>query len=229
MKMIKRLFGQFSPDLLGWAPLHIIASCIAIRWGLFIFQTNIFRGRLSYTWNLILSEVLKLMFQSSKVKAAPWLPLLTGLFFIIISINIVGILPYGFTATTHVSMSYRLALPLWLRVKIMGFYLSFNSRLSHLVPQGTPAGLIPIMVWIETISLIAQPIALGLRIAANLTAGHLLIFLLSTATWLLASNFILSSLILVVLILLFLLEIGVACVQAYVFTSLTHFYLDQNI
>ncbi|WP_411025272.1 F0F1 ATP synthase subunit A, partial [Salmonella sp. s55884] len=106
-----------------------------------------------------------------------------------------------------------------------GFYLSFNSRLSHLVPQGTPAGLIPLMVWIETIRLFAQPIALGLRIAAKLTAGHLLIFLLSTATWVLSNSITLSFLILIVLILLFLLEIGVACVQAYVFTSLSHFYL----
>ncbi len=66
-------------------------------------------------------------------------------------------------------------------VNILGFYLSFNSRLRHLVPQGTPRFLIPLMIIIETLRLFAQPIALGLRLAANLTAGHLLIYLMSTA------------------------------------------------
>ncbi|WP_411017540.1 F0F1 ATP synthase subunit A [Salmonella sp. s51090] len=66
-------------------------------------------------------------------------------------------------------------------VNILGFYIAFNSRLRHLVPQGTPRYLIPLMIIIETLRLFAQPIALGLRLAANLTAGHLLIFLLSTA------------------------------------------------
>nr|YP_009558630.1 ATP synthase F0 subunit 6 [Benthodytes marianensis]AZZ06731.1 ATP synthase F0 subunit 6 [Benthodytes marianensis] len=227
--MINSLFGQFSPDLIGWIPLQILSSFIAVSWLLFIFQTNNFGNRINYLWTIIRFEVIKLLFQSSNEKSASWLPLLSSLFFLIISINLIGILPYGFTSTTHISISYSLAVPLWLSVNIMGFYLSFNSRLSHLVPQGTPAGLIPLMVWIETISLFAQPIALGLRIAANLTAGHLLIFLLSTATWVLSNSITLSFLILIVLILLFLLEIGVACVQAYVFTSLSHFYLDQNI
>nr|AHH93113.1 ATP synthase F0 subunit 6 [Peniagone sp. YYH-2013] len=227
--MINSLFGQFYPDIVGWLPLHIIASFIAISWLLFIFQTNIFGNRLNYSWNIIQFESIKLLFQSINLNAAHWLPILSGLFFTILSINLIGILPYGFTSTTHVSMSFSLAIPLWLSVNIMGFYFSFNSRLSHLVPQGTPPFLIPLMVWIETISLFAQPLALGLRIAANLTAGHLLIFLLSTAVWELLLIPPISIIILIILILLFILEIGVACVQAYVFTSLSHFYLSQNI
>lgn len=229
MNMINSLFGQFSPDIIGFIPLQLVSTLLAIRWFSILFPTNFFRGRITYLWKITRLESMKLLFQKNKTRSAPWTTILTTLFFLIISINLIGLFPYAFTITRHVSFTYSLAIPLWLRIKILGFYLAFNSRLRHLVPQGTPPFLIPIMVWIETLSLIAQPIALGLRLAANLTAGHLLIFLLSTATWVLASSPILSILTLTILVLLFILEVGVACIQAYVFTSLVKFYLDQNL
>nr|UYX57832.1 ATP synthase F0 subunit 6 [Holothuria leucospilota] len=227
--MINSLFGQFSPDLIAWIPIHLLSSFLAVTWLLFLFPTNNFSGRIFYLWEKIRLEAIKLLFQNTKRNAAPWTPILTAIFFVILSINLIGLFPYAFTISSHASFTYSLAIPMWMSVNILGFYLAFNSRLSHLVPQGTPSALIPVMVWIETLSLLAQPIALGLRLAANLTAGHLLLFLLSTATWLLSSTPTISSLILVVLVLLFVLEVGVACIQAYVFTSLSHFYLDQNI
>nr|QXQ00038.1 ATP synthase F0 subunit 6 [Holothuria fuscogilva] len=227
--MINSLFGQFSPDLLAWIPLQLISSILAVSWLIFIFPTNTFGGRIFYLWENVRLEAIKLLFQNTKKNAAPWTSVLTAIFFIILSINLIGLFPYTFTISSHTSFTYSLAIPLWLSVNTLGFYLAFNTRLSHLVPQGTPSALIPAMVWIETLSLFAQPIALGLRLAANLTAGHLLLFLLSTATWILSSNPTLSLLTLIILALLFILEVGVACIQAYVFTSLAHFYLDQNI
>jgi len=229
MTMIKRLFGQFSPDLIAWIPLQLISRLVAISWLLFMFQTKEFRGRIQYLWKKIQFEIIKLLFQKTKKRTAPWTLTLTAVFFIILSINLIGLFPYAFTISSHASFTYRLAIPLWMRVKILGFYLAFNRRLRHLVPQGTPSPLIPVMVWIETLRLFAQPIALGLRLAANLTAGHLLLFLLSTATWVLRRSPTIGTLTLIILILLFILEVGVACIQAYVFTSLAHFYLDQNI
>nr|YP_010161657.1 ATP synthase F0 subunit 6 [Phyllophorella liuwutiensis]QRI59066.1 ATP synthase F0 subunit 6 [Phyllophorella liuwutiensis] len=227
--MINSLFGQFSPDTIGFLPLNIISLTIAISWLFFIFPTNYFSGRINFLWNTIRLEATKLLFQNVKNTALPWIGSLSTVFFIILSINLIGLFPYAFTITSHVSFTYSIAIPLWLSVNILGFFLAFNSRLSHLLPQGTPIYLIPLMIWIETLSLLAQPIALGLRLAANLTAGHLLLFLLSTATWVLSSNPILSISTFIILSLLFILEVGVACIQAYVFTSLVNFYLDQNI
>nr|YP_010156065.1 ATP synthase F0 subunit 6 [Actinopyga lecanora]QQY85562.1 ATP synthase subunit 6 [Actinopyga lecanora] len=227
--MINSLFGQFSPDTIAWIPLQIISSLAATIWLFFLFPTNTFSGRVFYVWNKIRFESIKILFQNTKQEANSWTLILTSIFFIILSINLIGLFPYAFTISSHISFTYSLAIPVWMSVNILGFYLAFNSRLSHLVPQGTPPGLIPLMVWIETISLFAQPMALGLRLAANLTAGHLLLFLLSTATWVLSNNITLGLLTLIILILLFILEIAVACIQAYVFTALAHFYLDQNI
>nr|YP_010043446.1 ATP synthase F0 subunit 6 [Cercodemas anceps]QPD06741.1 ATP synthase subunit 6 [Cercodemas anceps] len=226
--MINSLFSQFTPNTINFLPLNIISSCIAISWIFINFSSNSFPGNINYIWNNILNNTNKLIFQNSKNNTAPWIPILITIFFIILSINLTGLLPYAFTVTSHISFTYSIATPLWLSINILGFFISFNYRLSHLVPQGTPWYLIPLMIWIESISLIAQPIALGLRLAANLTAGHLLIFLLSTAAWTI-NNIFISTITTIILILLFILEVAVACIQAYVFTSLINFYIDQNI
>lgn len=229
MTLVPRIFGQFFPDTLLFIPMKIFSIVFALSWLLFIYPTNWAPSRLQSIWISFRENILEMLFQKTSQKTAPWAGLITAVFIIILSVNILGLFPYAFTSTSHISLTYRLGFPLWMAVKILGFYLAFKSRLRHLVPQGTPSPLIPLMVWIETIRLFAQPIALGLRLAANLTAGHLLIFLLSTAIWILAANPLISLPIFIIFVLLFVLEIGVACIQAYVFTALVHFYLQQNI
>nr|YP_009019264.1 ATP synthase F0 subunit 6 [Hemicentrotus pulcherrimus]AGG84251.1 ATP synthase F0 subunit 6 [Hemicentrotus pulcherrimus]AXY87994.1 ATP synthase subunit 6 [Hemicentrotus pulcherrimus] len=223
------IFGQFFPETLFFIPMNIFSMIFALSWLIFIYPVNWAPSRFQSIWLGFRENILEMIFQNTSPNTAPWAGLITGVFILILSVNVLGLFPYAFTATSHISLTYSLGFPLWMAVNILGFYLAFNSRLSHLVPQGTPSALIPLMVWIETLSLFAQPIALGLRLAANLTAGHLLIFLLSTAIWLLSSSLMISVPILIVFVLLFVLEIGVACIQAYVFTALIHFYLQQNI
>lgn len=229
MILAPRIFGQFFPDSILIIPMNIFSIIFALSWLLFIFPTNWAPSRFQSVWLYVRGRILEMLFQNTSPKTAPWASLISRVFIIILSVKVLGLLPYAFTSTRHISLTYSLGFPLWMSVKIFGFYLAFNRRLSHLVPQGTPSVLIPLMVWIETIRLFAQPIALGLRLAANLTAGHLLIFLLSTAIWLLASNPLIRVPVFIIFVLLFILEIGVACIQAYVFTALVHFYLQQNI
>nr|YP_009369672.1 ATP synthase F0 subunit 6 [Tripneustes gratilla]AID60591.1 ATP synthase F0 subunit 6 [Tripneustes gratilla]ARO89829.1 ATP synthase subunit 6 [Tripneustes gratilla]QLM01989.1 ATP synthase F0 subunit 6 [Tripneustes gratilla]WKW91735.1 ATP synthase F0 subunit 6 [Tripneustes gratilla]WKW91748.1 ATP synthase F0 subunit 6 [Tripneustes gratilla] len=229
MIIIPSIFGQFFPETLFFVPMNIFSMVFALSWLIFTYPTNWAPSRFQSIWVSFRENVLEMIFQNTSPNTAPWAGLITTVFLIILSVNVLGLFPYAFTATSHISLTYSLGFPLWMAVNILGFYLAFNSRLSHLVPQGTPNALIPLMVWIETLSLFAQPIALGLRLAANLTAGHLLIFLLSTAIWLLSSSPAISIPIFIIFVLLFVLEIGVACIQAYVFTALVHFYLQQNI
>nr|YP_001527858.1 ATP synthase F0 subunit 6 [Strongylocentrotus droebachiensis]CAP12677.1 ATPase subunit 6 [Strongylocentrotus droebachiensis] len=227
--MTASIFGQFFPETLFFIPMNVFSMVFALSWLVFIYPVNWAPSRFQSIWLGFRENILEMIFQNTSPNTAPWAGLIAGVFVLILSVNVLGLFPYAFTATSHISLTYSLGFPLWMAVNILGFYLAFNSRLSHLVPQGTPSALIPLMVWIETLSLFAQPIALGLRLAANLTAGHLLIFLLSTAIWLLSSSLIVSVPILIIFVLLFVLEIGVACIQAYVFTALIHFYLQQNI
>ena len=226
---LKGIFRQFSPDLLLFIPITAISILLKLSWIFFSNTTKWLPSRIALLFKLFFQTTVDTIFQQTKPNAAPWIPSFTSVFILIFSIKVLGLLPYAFTSTSHISMTYRIGIPLWMSVKILGFYLAFKRRLSHLVPQGTPSFLIPLMVIIETLSLFAQPIALGLRLAAKLTAGHLLIFLLSTAIWLLRNSPSIAIITLTIFFLLFLLEIGVACIQAYVFTALVHFYLSQNL
>ncbi|WP_104017781.1 F0F1 ATP synthase subunit A, partial [Roseovarius nitratireducens] len=109
---------------------------------------------------------------------------------------------------------------------MLGFRNKTKSALAHFLPQGTPIPLIPILIIIETISLFIQPIALAVRLTANITAGHLLIHLIGGATLALLSINIPTALItFLILTLLTILEFAVALIQAYVFTLLVSLYL----
>nr|WOX00249.1 ATP synthase F0 subunit 6 [Meleagris gallopavo] len=159
-----------------------------------------------------------------------WALLLTSLILLLLSINLLGLLPYTFTPTTQLSMNMALALPLWLATLLIGLRNQPSASLGHLLPEGTPTPLIPALILIETTSLLIRPLALGVRLTANLTAGHLLIQLISTATIallpLMPSISILTTLI---LFLLTILEVAVAMIQAYVFVLLLSLYLQENI
>nr|YP_003540726.1 ATP synthase F0 subunit 6 [Lophophorus lhuysii]ACV90052.1 ATP synthase F0 subunit 6 [Lophophorus lhuysii] len=159
-----------------------------------------------------------------------WALLLTSLILLLLSINLLGLLPYTFTPTTQLSMNMALAFPLWLATLLTGLRNQPSVSLGHLLPEGTPTPLIPALIMIETTSLLIRPLALGVRLTANLTAGHLLIQLISTATiTLLPMMPSISALTALILFLLTILEVAVAMIQAYVFVLLLSLYLQENI
>nr|QJW33581.1 ATP synthase subunit 6 [Ammocrypta beanii] len=159
-----------------------------------------------------------------------WAALLASLMIFLITLNMLGLLPYTFTPTTQLSLNLGLAVPLWLATVIIGMRNQPTHALGHLLPEGTPGPLIPVLIIIETISLFIRPLALGVRLTANLTAGHLLIQLIATAAFvllpLMPTVAILTS---TVLVLLTLLEVAVAMIQAYVFVLLLTLYLQENV
>lgn len=141
-----------------------------------------------------------------------------------------GLLPYTFTPTTQLSLNMGIAVVLWLATVIIGIRNQPTIALGHLLPEGTPTLLIPVLIIIETISLFIRPIALGVRLTANLTAGHLLIQLIATASFTLFPLIpVVSVLTMALLFLLTLLEVAVAIIQAYVFVLLLSLYLQENI
>nr|ATD83107.1 ATPase subunit 6 [Piculus callopterus] len=159
-----------------------------------------------------------------------WALILSSLMILLLSINLLGLLPYTFTPTTQLSMNMALAFPLWLATLLTGLRNQPSASLGHLLPEGTPTPLIPALILIETTSLLIRPLALGVRLTANLTAGHLLIQLISTATTALLSVVpAVSILTSIILLLLTILEVAVAMIQAYVFVLLLSLYLQENI
>nr|AFC65174.1 ATP synthase F0 subunit 6 [Plectropomus leopardus] len=222
-------FDQFmSTTYLG---IPLIAMALVFPCLLFpTLTTRWLNNRLTTLQGLVINRFTHQLLSPLNVAGHKWTLLFASLMLFLISINLLGLLPYTHTPTGQLSLNLGFAVPLWLTTVIIGFRYQFNHALAHFLPEGTPNLLIPVLIIIETISLFIRPLALGVRLAANLTAGHLLIQLISTAVFvllpLLPSVAIVTAM---VLVLLTLLEIAVAMIQAYVFVLLLTLYLQENL
>nr|YP_010001007.1 ATP synthase F0 subunit 6 [Sapayoa aenigma]QOD96945.1 ATP synthase F0 subunit 6 [Sapayoa aenigma] len=222
-------FDQFmTPHLLG-IPLILIAT---------LFPTLLYPhpgnrwipNRLTTLQLWLLNLITKQLLLPLNKKGHKWALVLTSLMTFLLTINLLGLLPYTFTPTTQLSMNMALAFPLWLATLLTGLRNQPSISLGHLLPEGTPTPLIPALILIETTSLLIRPLALGVRLTANLTAGHLLIQLISTASMALLPIMPAVSLLTTsILLLLTILEVAVAMIQAYVFVLLLSLYLQENI
>lgn len=148
-----------------------------------------------------------------------------SIFSIILFNNFIGLFPYIFTRTSHLTLTLTLALPIWLSFIIYGWINHTNHIFAHLVPQGTPAVLIPFIVCIESIRNIIRPGTLAVRLTANIIAGHLLLTLLGNTGPGIPS--IIISILLITQILLLILESAVAIIQSYVFAVLRTLYSSE--
>jgi ATP synthase subunit 6 len=142
-------------------------------------------------------------------------------FFIILILNIIGLLPYVYTITRQIIFTLSIALPFWLRFLLFASFMNTSHFLSHLVPLSTPLALSQFITIIETIRQIIRPITLSVRLCANITAGHILMALRRKPIFLI--NWFST-----ILLLLLILETAVAFIQRYVFTILLTIYLRET-
>nr|YP_010372850.1 ATP synthase F0 subunit 6 [Stichaeus fuscus]UPE50487.1 ATP synthase F0 subunit 6 [Stichaeus fuscus]BBB04421.1 ATPase subunits 6 [Eumesogrammus praecisus]BBM90009.1 ATPase subunits 6 [Eumesogrammus praecisus] len=227
--MTLSFFDQFmSPTYLG---IPLMALALTLPWILFPTPTaRWLNNRFLALQGWFINRFTQQLLLPLSLGGHKWAALLTSLMIFLITLNMLGLLPYTFTPTTQLSLNLGLATPLWLATVIIGMRNQPTHALGHLLPEGTPGPLIPVLIVIETISLFIRPLALGVRLTANLTAGHLLIQLIATAAFvllpLMPAVALLTS---TVLVLLTLLEIAVAMIQAYVFVLLLTLYLQENV
>nr|ATD83036.1 ATPase subunit 6 [Campephilus pollens] len=222
-------FDQFSSPCLLGIPLILLSMLFPIL--LFPSPSNRWiTNRLTTLQSWCIDLITKQLMAPLNKNGHKWALILTSLMIFLLSINLLGLLPYTFTPTTQLSMNMALAFPLWLATLLTGLRNQPSASLGHLLPEGTPTPLIPALILIETTSLLIRPLALGIRLTANLTAGHLLIQLISTASAALLSIMpAVSILTTTTLLLLTILEVAVAMIQAYVFVLLLSLYLQENI
>nr|YP_009442760.1 ATP synthase F0 subunit 6 [Myotis volans]ATO90600.1 ATPase subunit 6 [Myotis volans] len=225
--MNENLFASFiTPTMMG---LPIVILIIMFPSMLFPSTTRLINNRLVSIQQWLIRMTTKQMMAIHNKKGQTWALMLISLIMFIGSTNLLGLLPHSFTPTTQLSMNLGMAIPLWAGTVILGFRHKTKASLAHFLPQGTPLPLIPMLVIIETISLFIQPMALAVRLTANITAGHLLIHLIGGATLALMNISMTTAFItFVILVLLTVLEFAVALIQAYVFTLLVSLYLHDN-
>nr|YP_010043931.1 ATP synthase F0 subunit 6 [Sinomicrurus macclellandi]QPF22087.1 ATP synthase F0 subunit 6 [Sinomicrurus macclellandi] len=225
--MNMNMFEQFASPEFIHTPTALLSMLIPI---LLIHNKSKLLGNRTTTILLwLLKTILTNMTNQLTNDGQKWCRILTSLFLLILLSNLLGLLPYTFTTTSQLSMNMTLAVPLWMATVMIGMMKKPSITLAHLLPEGSPTPLIPFMILIETMSILMRPLALGVRLTANITAGHLLISMISSTTLnLINTNITLSALTSTLLLLLTILELAVACIQAYVFVLLITLYLQEN-
>nr|WGL39513.1 ATP synthase F0 subunit 6 [Limbodessus compactus] len=225
--MMTNLFSTFDPTT---NIMNLSLNWLSTIMGMFMIPTTFWfiPSRYSIIW----MSILKTLHKEFKTLLGPFNHkgstfMFISLFTFILFNNFMGLFPFIYTSTSHLSMTLSLALPMWLSFMIFGWMNHTQHMLAHLVPQGTPPVLMPFMVCIETISNIIRPGTLAVRLAANMIAGHLLLTLLGNTGP--SLSFSLINILLITQILLLTLEFAVSIIQSYVFAILSTLYSSEVI
>ena len=211
------------------ASLFMVISSIAI---LLIFnlgskKNSLIPNKIQLLAELSYTFISKMISDTAGSKAKPYFAFIFSLFMFVLFCNMLGMIPYSFTVTSHIIVTFILAIFIFISVTIIGFIKHGLSYLKLFVPSGVPLILMPLIVVIEIISYLSRPISLSVRLFANMMAGHTMMkvfggFVISLGIvggWLpLSFSVALTGL-----------EILVAFLQAYVFAILTCIYLNDAL
>jgi F-type H+-transporting ATPase subunit a len=206
----------------------IIASLFIILYFTLAFKNKkLVPTRLQLSGELFYNLITDTVNQNVGVKGKKFVPLIFTLFMFIMVCNLFGMIPYGFTVTSHISITFALAMMVFLLVTLLGFILHGFHFFSLFLPAGTPWWLAPLMVLIELFAYLARPVSLSLRLAANMVAGHVLLKVI--AGFIVSMAFYLKIFPIPFISVLIGFEIFVAILQAYIFTILSCVYLNDAI
>ena len=184
-------------------------------------------GKFQVISEMLYNFISKMISDTAGKKAKPYFSFIFSLFIFVLFCNMVGMLPYSFTVTSHIIVTLAFAMFIFIGVTILGFVIHGFKYLKIFVPSGVPMVLLPIIMIIEIISYLSRPVSLSVRLFANMMAGHTMLkvfggFVISlglVAGWLpLTFSVALTGL-----------EILVAFLQAYVFAILTCIYLNDAL
>lgn len=186
-------------------------------------------------WQLVIEKlyslVAGLLSDIVTTGSEKYFPVMVFVFMFILTNNLIGLVPYSFTITSHMTVTFFLSFSIFIGLNIIGFEKHGLNLFSLFLPANTDLPLALLLVPIELISYIAKPISLGIRLFINLMAGHSLLKVIAWFSWnmLLIENMkaVVFLVPLAILVLLVGLELGVAFIQAYVFITLTSIYLND--
>ena len=180
-------------------------------------RTKILPNRNSIITHILFTTTNNLTHEHINIKQNTYNPLILRIFTIFTTINLMGLLPYVFTTTSHIIITFRLSLTIIIKTTIRSFIQHKRKFFRILTPQNAPLPLAPFLVLIETTRYITRAISLGVRLAANISAGHLLLAILSKFTLdaILTNHYILRLIPITALFLIRILEIMVALITTW--------------
>ena len=209
--------------------LFMVVSSLSILLLLFLAtkKKSLIPSKIQLVGEMSYAFVAKMISDTAGNNAKPFFPFIFTLFMFVLFCNMVGMLPYSFTVTSHIIVTFVLAAAIFIGVTVIGFIKHGIKYLELFVPKGVPVVLLPLIIIIEVISYLSRPVSLSVRLFANMMAGHTMLkvfggFVISLGLlggWLpLGFSVALTGL-----------EILVAFLQAYVFAILTCIYLNDAL
>ena len=251
LKLLMTLFSpleQFSVYKLisisfGFFDFSITNSALFVFLSLFITFASfalIYSGAkiIPTPWQLLLEILYEFVFynvvsENIKKNAGNYFPVLFSTFLFVLFCNLIGMVPFSFTVTSHIVITFSLALTIFFGINVIGFKTHGLHLFSLFLPPGAPLIMAPLLVFIEVVSYSFRVISLSLRLFANMMSGHCLLKILAGFAWVMFSSLsFISFFHLVPLCVIFAiigLELGIAFLQAYVFTLLLCVYLNDAI
>lgn len=210
----------------------LVICCFICLWYSLLYQK--FSLLLQNVRNFLVEKIfmilLNMITQVNTVVALRFYPVLVSVAIFVLSLNLIGLMPYGFTITSQLIVTFTMSISLFIGVMIIGGELNKFSFLKFFVPSAVSNDLLKyFLIIIEVLSFVIRPFSLGIRLFANMLAGHTLLFILGGFMFtVINKNIILIFLMpLSVVVMVILLEICIAFIQAYVFTILLIIYIND--
>lgn len=226
-------FGSIAGIPINNSLIYLIIIYLVIRFffGLVLLNLRVIPYNLQTFIEQIYNFVFGLVKQQINTSGYAYFPIIFTLFLFILVANLVGMSLYSFTVTSHVTIAFTLSFSFFISVVITGIMIQKTEFINTFIPpKGTPKALVPFLIGIEIISYFSRPFSLGIRLFANLMAGHTLLAILANFTFLISKkSFVISIIPFVLIVAIVGLETMIAALQAYVFTVLVCIYLKDSI
>lgn len=229
----------FSSDYFFLSINNILITFLVIIFFLIVYILSILNPNLyliSNRWQLLFENIFLgttslLQDNIQSTEKHTFFPMVSVIFFLILSLNLSGIVPFTFTITSELIITFAISLVSFLSIQIIAARKHKLKIFSSFLPSGVSIWLSPLLVPIEFISFFFKPISLSIRLFANMMAGHTLLKVIAGFIWVMMSAIGIFSLThyvpLLILVVLFLLEVGVAMIQAFVFSVLICIYIND--
>lgn len=211
--------------------MAIAVLCISLFFGLGIRKRALVPGRFQSMVEVTYEFVYNMLHESAGEEGTKYFPIIFAIFMFLLFCNLLGNIPYSFSVTSQIIVTFAFAAFAFLGITFIGFYKHGLHFFSFFLPKGLPGGIFGIllgalMIVIELFSYMSRPVSLSLRLAANMTAGHILLKIMA--------SFVGLGLLIGIFPFAFLLiftgfEIFVACLQAYIFALLCSLYLNDAL
>jgi F-type H+-transporting ATPase subunit a len=236
---ITSLLGISAP-ILGYLNITLTNLALYSILILFLIVSLHFFGNnetklLSSKWSILIESLFTSINSMVKEQIGKeiYLPFIYSLFFFILIANLTGNIPYSYTITSSIIVSIGLSFTIFIGVTLLGLSIHKIHFFAYFIPSGTPLALVPLLVLIELISYISRAGSLGIRLFANIVAGHTLLKILSTFLYQMFSGSIIIAILTLIPFSIFItligLELAVSFIQAYIFSILVCSYIKDAL